>query len=285
MTSPSDEKQPFKLQDFDVNDPINIGRPRFFDVNQYLDVIQQMGISDEVERALWMLDNMPGWYRDNKTVPMLQLKHWLQSKISTSVDYMNTLEHSKETQNLIDGSKEEVVGLLTYLHRGNIIYELCKKLNSQNKIPHITELAPGSFWLPIALKKAEIQFTYEGNGLNKDQELLVKDYLKETWINARNNPGSDRPTIFICFELIEHLQNPNEIAYHYAKHMTDFSYIFLSTPKYTIYGGNVNWTTEELGHLRTYTPKEFSDYAMNNWLGRKWTMFDGEVMVLMGEKL
>jgi hypothetical protein len=81
------------LQDFDKEDLKNLGRPYYFDVDMYLACVEQMISSDEVERALWMLDNMPGWYRDNPPQQAKKIRDQLLKRLYTTMDYMKDCDH------------------------------------------------------------------------------------------------------------------------------------------------------------------------------------------------
>jgi hypothetical protein len=105
--------------------------------------------------------------------------------------------------------------------------------------------------------------------------------LGEHW---SSKPEPKQRKVFICFEMLEHLARPEEIFHHYVKAGGDFDTILLSTPMYTYGGGMPNWYECDLGHLRTYTPREFLDYAKKHWPFHKWELQTGPVMCLIGEK-
>jgi hypothetical protein len=59
--------------------------------------------------------------------------------------------------------------------------------------------------------------------------------------------------------------------------------VFLSTPKFTWAGGMNNWQERQLGHLRTWTPKEFLDFAQKSFKNFTWIGdFDNHTLVLKG---
>lgn len=270
---------PITLQEFDKEDPKNVGRPFYFDVDKYLSCVEEMIASDEVERALWMLNNMPGWYRDNYPSQAKSIRDQLYRRLYTTVDYIDFKFHPGEMNDLIEMDKNTFnKHLMHYLGRASLILQLVEKLNKDGIRPHIHEVAPGSYWLPIGLEKNECEFTYYGLGLNHEQNQLIESKVK-CWslLKAHHN-------IFVCYELIEHLYAPQEIYQHYLKANQEFTHILLSTPKYSVRSANPNWYNADLGHLRTYTPREFIDFAVKHWPDFKWTMYDGDVMVLMGEK-
>ncbi len=278
-------------QSFNPHEPENIGRPIYFDISQCLSLAEQYVLSDEVERALWLLDNLPGYYRDHVPPEVLRLKTYIQTLLTTPLEYVTDVNHINETKALIKATKDEInKSIMDYIGRAQVVRSLVERLNQDLKTPHIVEMAPGSFWLPIGLAKNELKFTYFAQSLNVAHQLLAKEYLDElrVWYPKLEHGIDPRtwvePTVFVCFELIEHLHNPDEIMHNYVKHNISFNHILLSTPKYTINGGNPNWQKDSLGHLRTYTPKEFYAFATKHWPSYKWSMFDHPTMILVGEK-
>lgn len=268
------------LQDFDFNDPINIGRPRYFNPAMYLSIVEQMIVADEVERAFWMLDNMPAWYRDNKPIRAIEIKDQLLKRLYTSYDYFKA-ESEIEINNLTLASKEDINLILNNLLRSRIMSKLCQELNDKGIVPHITELAPGNYWLPIGLKHNQIEFTYNSMSLDQESKSVIKKYLRETYSeNSRN-----AVQIFVCFELIEHLRFEAEIYQHYLKEGRYFSHILLSTPKYTVNTAQASWYTSDLGHLRAYTPTEFGQFAMKYWPNFNWEIAADDNMVLLGKRI
>jgi hypothetical protein len=265
------------LQDFDKEDLKNLGRPYYFDVDMFLACVEQMISSDEVERALWMLDNMPGWYRDNPPPQAKQIRDQLLKRLYTTMDYIKDCDHPHQTQALIGAAAGVVERGFAKIGRAQAVRMIIDKLKS----PYIFDLAPGSYWLPILLKKCGYDFKYFGESLNKSQQAMAKDYLSNEW-HQGPHPG---PSVFICFELIEHLHSTTEIYQHYLKAELNCDYIILSTPKYTIAGASPEWHKQDLGHLRTYTPSEFVQFAMKHWPKHKWEYFDSATMVLVGKKI
>jgi hypothetical protein len=84
--------------------------------------------------------------------------------------------------------------------------------------------------------------------------------------------------------VIEHLWNEDDIYHYYAKSGMDADIVMLSTPKYTLYGGLNQWHSRELGHLRTYTPKDLLAFASKHWPTLQWTFFDADMMLVVGQK-
>lgn len=250
---------------------IETGKAIHFDVDMYLASVEQMVQSDEVERALNMLDNMPAWYRDHYPQKAQDLKDKIYKQFYTIYDYAyEDYNEHKTFENITD---VDFAAKYLWQTRAQGIIGLCKHLNSQNKVPHIVEMGSGNHWLEHALKICNCKYTYYSQTLNR--HMQTKGSPK---INADYN-------IFICFEVIEHLWEPKDIYHYSLKHEVNFDFIMLSTPKYSFGGGCEKWQESNLGHLRAYTPTEFSHFAVSLWPGYKWDMIADSVMCMTGEKI
>jgi hypothetical protein len=265
-------------QQFDRNDPANEGRPTWFDVNQYLGCVEQMITCDEVTNALWMLDHLPGYYRANPPPAVAQIKRRLLERFFTTLDY------AKDgcTWETGAGAMDQATALdHLNLERGALAFKYALEYTQKDEWVHIHELAPGNYWLPVALNAAGCRFTYFGPSLNTRMQEEAAENLPN-WYKGDRPPASK--SMFVCFEFIEHLADPSEIYHHYVKSGLDADVILLSTPKYTYGGGCGDWYNKDLGHLRTYTPNEFKEFAIKTWPKHNWVLHDGPVMVLAGEK-
>jgi hypothetical protein len=69
-----------------------------------------------------------------------------------------------------------------------------------------------------------------------------------------------------------------------AKQGVDWDVVLLSVPKYTMGGGLPDWDTRRLGHVRTWTPSEFLEFANRHWPNRTWQLYPEFSMVLVGRK-
>ncbi len=236
------------------------GRPKYFNTDTYLDAVEMMINADEVERALWMLDNMPGYYRDNMPERALEILNTLHKKTWTAIQYSEL----KQDEPLSLEVADQVVPL-----RGMLVEQIVRSYNELSITPHIMELAPGGHWLPQYLKYKGLVFTYSSMSLTVGLEIGVEVL---------------GPVMFVCFETIEHLADEADIYRNYLKMGAKADVFMLSTPLYTINGGEDNWRERELGHLRTYTPAEFMRFADKYFKGCKWEMVMGEEMILTGVK-
>lgn len=266
-------------QNFDRNDPKNIGRPTYFDANKYLSCVEEMITCDEVERAFWMLENLPAWYRDNPPPEVLKIKEHLYRQLFTVIDYAKL----KCDVNFHSRNKEEVISSIFKIPRFKHVLDLVVGINDEfNTIPHIVELAPGSHAIPYGLSNAGAVFTYMGEGLNLVENEKAQVHLSNWRIKT---PGDENvKKIFVAFELIEHLRTPEDIYHYSLKHECEWDFICLSTPQYTWKGGQGEWFRNSLGHLRAYTPLEFTNFAKKYWPTYNWNITLGDEMLLMGTK-
>jgi hypothetical protein len=239
------------------------GKPVAFDVDVYLDAVEMMINADEVERAFWMLDNMPGYYRDH--VPLRAKEIWAQlhANLHTTALYKGEYDDLK-----LD--PREVMDL--WPGRAQIVAQAVKWMNVRGHRPHLMEFAPGSGFLPFGLNYLGLDFSYEYRGLDCPNYRHTAEIQKY----ASN--------VFIAFEVIEHLSNEFEIYQNYTKFGREADFVFLSTPLYTINGGELNWQSRQLGHLRTYTPNEFLSVAKKMFRGYQFTVITDETIVLVGAK-
>jgi len=89
--------------------------------------------------------------------------------------------------------------------------------------------------------------------------------------------------IFVAYEIIEHLWNTEEIHQHVIQLPVKPKTIMLSTPMYTFNSPAEKWHEADLGHLRTYTKREFVDYATKHWSNYAWALMPEHVMLLVGK--
>lgn len=260
---------------FDRNKPENFGRPTTFNLHTYMQVIEQLIDADEVKLALHMLDNPPGWYRDNKPKELVEMRDRLLKQTFDVYAYNESEAHTFTKQELADTIKTDQA-----YPRADILAAEIKKLNQLVKIPWIYELAPGSGWMAIGLQEQGHRFDYYGKTLNMDSFRQLKGFI-DHW---RDTPDKDQPTMFVCYELLEHLWNEQDIEHTYKRTGIEFDQIFLSTPRYCYAGGMPGWKDKAIGHLRTWTPKEFQQYAMKTWPGYAWTFHENHTMVMVGKK-
>ena len=267
-----------KVAKFDRDDPRNMGRPSFFDLDAFLVTVEGFITADEVDSAMWLLDNMPGWFRDNEPIECRRIRRRLLERFFTTLDY------GKDgcTIAQVASQPEEQLKAGAGLERGALALEAIKSYGEH--WPWIYELGPGNYWIPFMLKAWGCEFLYYAPSLNQSMQKEAAAHLPDEWMTPQKAGEERRPRVFICFEMLEHLARPEEIYHHYIKAGGDFDTILLSTPKYTFGGGMPNWYESDLGHLRTYTPREFLAFAQKQWPEHEWQYIDGQVMCLRGEK-
>jgi len=236
------------------------GQPQFFNVDRYLDATEDMINADEVERAFWMLDNLPAYYRDHVPARAIEIKESLHRQLFTAVQYLS-----------IGQEIDLDLTLSNFPGRAQILQKMIERLNSENNIPHLMDYAPGAHWIQKCLLQLGLRFTYEWKGLDYDgpPELI---------------PEPDAKVIFTAFEIIEHLSNEWEIYQNYLKFSRPADIVMLSTPFYSCPKSGPDWRNQALGHLRTYTPVEFMNIIGKMFQGFEWECFTDETIILIGKK-
>ncbi len=238
------------------------GRPVFFDPNAYLNVVEMYIMADEVEKALWLLDNPPMYYKDHPTERQLEIRESLHRQVFTPCQYKGIYSGT-------DITPED-----TKTHwplRAQILEQIVTAYNVQDIEPNIMELAPGGMWLVQGLGHKQKKFTYEHKSL---------DDIKDEY------PKADNPkvNIFVAFEILEHLSNEWEIYQNYLKFGKKADVVLLSTPLYTHIGARPDWRDAPLGHLKTYSPSSFHAIAAEMFRGYEWSMSFDDNMVIIGKR-
>lgn len=252
---------------------MNIGEIEGISFEPWLKVANILTAYDDPILALDVLKKLPAYYRDNPPDEIIKLKNKILEKLATPAFYANSIE--TEVQG--SGAKDYVQGTL----RGQLVYKDIKELNEQGIVPHIFELAPGTYWLPIGLLELGLNFTYCARSLNPDTKAQAKRRLGS--IYKESKPEFTK-SLFLAFEIIEHLHHLEDIAAEYYRYGMGASIIHVSTPKYTFDGrqSSINWEDKDLGHLRTFTPREFCDSVIQMFQGYQWQLHDAQVMQLRG---
>lgn len=245
----------------------NLGKPQHFNIDKYLDAVEEMIQSDEIIFALEMIDNLPGWYRENPPSRALEIKRIVNRQVMSVFDYAQDSDEST-----IAGA--EKIDCLHCYPRGPIINQLVEQLNQQDQIPHVVEFGPADFWLYSGLKGKNRSFTYQYVSLNQSAQIKSEE------------PNPIGPRIFVCCEVIEHLWRPEDVKHSYDKIFFEkgADFVVLSTPLNTLFGGMADWKNRSLGHIRTYTKDEFLSFAKANWPEFHWTLYLTPMMVLLGKR-
>jgi len=109
--------------------------------------------------------------------------------------------------------------------------------------------------------------------------------IKNNFTQWQDKPNENQVTIFAGLEIIEHLQDEQELKHTMIREGVEFDQIYISTPKYTWAGGLDSWEDNYLGHLRTYTPKEFIKYFYESFPGYQPTYYEHHCMLICGRKV
>lgn len=255
------------------------GKTEFFDYKPWKEAADILVGADDPMRALQLLELVPGFERDHYPKELAEVKRNIFSKLATPTFYMsNPGDMNVTTEN----ADQYVKGNL----RGILIEQDVKEYNDKGIVPHLVDLGPGEYWLPIGLKALGHKFTYEDIGLcdkarNRALEILGTTY-QDT--DANHKPEA---TIYVACEILEHLHCEQDIAVECMRRNINPDIIHISTPRYSF---DVRMTRKDwlehgdLGHLRTYTPAEFVTVVTKMFAGYKWLMHNQPIMHLRGTK-
>ncbi len=217
-----------------------------FKLKPFIECAEELLRADETERALWLLDNLPAYYRDNTPQEILDLKLEVIKRIATPTLYANG-----DIEDIIDLKDGHGMGESL---RGLFLKKEVKWFNDQGLTPHIVDYGPGEYWLPIILHNADLKFSYQPIYLNVRAHSSILQFLLDL---APRQDGA--PNIFVACEIIEHLWNEQDIKTEMLSHGGFADVIHISTPCYTFDTQCKDWKEKkDLGHLRAYTPVEFS---------------------------
>lgn len=269
MEIPIVRKFPF----IDYGRPKDVGRPNHVDMSIILAAIKEYMKADEVELAIWILDHLPSYYKDNPPPEFVELRRKIFEQCLTTQDYIFDNSGERLTQ-------EEIINYYNHPSqlRFKIVAEKVKALNDQGITPHITELGAGEFWLAVGMKQERLSFTYYPIVLNQDHLLRAEELL-----GPMVQPRKNCYEMYVCMETAEHLWSPQEIFHYYARYKIQAQYLAFSTPKYTCLGGMPDWEQKPIGHIRAWSPKQFHSFLSQYFYGFTWRHIDSDLMVFIGE--
>lgn len=255
---------------------MNAGEIKNFSVKPFIEAANILLVSDEFERAMNLLDNLPAYYRDH--VPQ-EIKDFKKHAFS---QWMGIKDYVVNPHDMIFDTQRSVHVLNNTL-RGQMCRDEVKKYNENNITPHIVDMGPGEFWLAMGLKEVGLKFTYYGYCLQQEQEKRVKEYLGNHW----KDQTPDKNVIFNATEIVEHLTNPKyDVLQLFNRLCPHAETVFISTPLYTFGGGNWDWKNADqkgfLGHLRAYTPREFYKEVVEMFPGYQLEFVPNEIMMIKG---
>ena len=281
MIPPLAVKDRLILENFDLNDPNNCGRPLFWNLSNHVIAIEQMICADEIQIALKMCDEIPGFYRDNYPPELTEIKNTLYKQLYDNFDYSSDFAEANFT-------KDEVIAqcFSNYTYpRADILANDIKahhRDDTEYIVPWLFEISPSHGWLPVGFDHHDLHFQFCGKNLNQPALAKIKEWLRPGVWTDEPFPGQEK--WLVNFESIEHMMNPHDLEQSSKKMGYEWDRIYLSTPKYTLGSGLSDWKTRRLGHVRTWTPNEFSDFAKKAWPGYEWALWPAHSMVLRGIK-
>lgn len=271
-----------QIEDFDVNDPKNLGRPLYWIFLDHVRAICQMIRADELQIAIKMCDDIPGWYRKNYPPELADLKKILYQQCYDQFDYASDFDEAHWNY---DDIIAQCFTNYTY-PRADILAQDIKKLNDKQRQPWIFEISPSHGWLPLGFAHYGLKFNFFGKNLNQKALTKIIQHLpKDMWQEQPLGMPGEQLTALVCYESLEHSWDPNAIVQSAYKVGVTWDYIYLSTPNGTLGGGLPDWDTRRLGHVRTWTPKEFTEWASTSWPGYTWEIFESHSMVLKGSRI
>lgn len=265
------------INNFDLTDIKNLGRPIHFSLESYIETIIGFIRADEIQSALWLLDNPPGWYRDNYPPELTKIRNTIYQNTYDQIEYATDDEEADCAREF--GEAQWDNGYM--FPRAEVVASLVDKISDEMKIPWIFDLGCSHGNLPLGLIKSKRQFNYYGVGMNHRIQQKVKGWVGERW---KEKPVLGQATILYCTEVIEHCFHPEEIVHSAHKLGVSFDHILLSVPMYTLGGGLPNWDSRRMGHVRTWTPREFLAFADKAFPGYSWELYQSPSMVIVGKK-
>lgn len=223
----------------------------------FLDCANELVRLDEVERALKLLDNLPGYYRDHPPEEVIALRNEITARICTPTTYAS-MDIDYASYGLDDRRMQETL-------RGILLVDEVRRLNKCGLRPHVVDLGPGEYWAPVTLRQAKCDFTYDA--------ITLKPQLTKAVVEK------DQPIVFLALEIIEHLWNEQDIKIEAFKCGRLPDIIHISTPKYAFDVECADWRVrKELGHLRTYTPAEFQTVLARLFPEYYLLFYDSQIM-------
>lgn len=223
------------------------GQVPSFKLKSWLDCVYALIDADEVERALWMLSNLPAYYRDHEPQEIKDLRAQVQSKLITAHGYMSSRFDCDVY------TVEKAQNVLSNTLRGRLIWQELRALKQAGKTAHIVDLGPGEYWLPIGLQSLGYKFRYDPISMDlSTREQFDKIYKHEP-------VSGDLVRIFVALEVIEHVSDTSQLRWEALKHFNGHApdVVHISTPCYTYDARPKQWQQIGLPHLRAYTPREF----------------------------
>lgn len=250
----------------------------FWDPKPFIDAANILVAADEPLKALELIKNVPGYYRDNLDPQLKELREDIYARLATPTFYMS------EDRITLPDPKDVLIDVEVLL-RWKCIKNDVDQYNKQGIKPHIVDLGPGSYWLPIGLNAHSLDFTYQDISLNPISKPLIIEHLEGKYFDGM---PTGRPVIFVATEIIEHLHHEEDILSEIYRLGYRPNIVHISTPKHTFdyRAERINWRNYgTLGHLRTYTFGEFLLTIHRLFPGYKVTAYDHQILHARAELL
>lgn len=239
-----------------------------FNIDSFLDVAETLLRSDDTLLALEFLERfLPGYYRDHYPKQLLDLKREVMAKLATTTFYAT---HKGFELTVTDDFCENMKNTL----RGIFISADIKLLNENGFTPHVYDHGPGEGALPLHLQKEGLKFTYEQAYVNHPTYEATKHRFEK----IEKPRDLNQPTIWVSTEVVEHLHCEKEIRFEMEQRCGKADIVHISTPLYTFNPNVESWRDIGwLGHLRTYTPKEFQQMLISLFPDYHWVYYQSQV--------
>lgn len=257
--------------------PENWGKCLYFDVKPWISVIDQLASSDDVLKALQVCDLLPAYQRIHEPEEITEIRSKILAKTMTPHGYAGNANDMR--------INEESVNIYKTTLRAILIKADVEEYNKQGKTPHIVEVGPGEYTLPLLLKQEGLKFTYKDIGLHNGAAAVARDLLKGYMWDIY---PKDQPVIFVACEIIEHLHFESDLYIEFMKHCNGRAdKIHMSTPNMTFDGHYEDakvWERRgDLGHLRTYCLHEFAQVVQKMFRQFNWKFYESMILHATGE--
>lgn len=256
---------------------MEIGKPTHWDDEVALKFLSMLVSCDESLKAQRIMEEMlPEYFIDYPSQALLMWRKSLNEKIITIQDYYKGETH--------DISEEKVLKEYQIVPRYKAIEPIIAHINSQGRTAYICEFGPGQCWLPVGLKYGGFKFKYHPITITGDLFKNGKELISDVLVNKSE---FNQPQVFVCMEVIEHLEHLGTIYNFYCREHLDAEHIVISTPKYTLGGGWKRDHAEMVAHVRTFSPRTLLKFCHRYWPQMQWNLIDvsPEQLMAVGSRI